>query len=240
MSKSQHLLHVGVALLLGISTLGCHSFQQMNDPLLIEPLGKVDSGSSSSNIRDLCIETAQSVAAEGHYAEAIKLYERAEQLSENGEAFDLQLANLHAEMGEYENAMERYQSHSFTKEMDASTINDYVWACIGAEQYRRAAEVLEQGRSDFPSDERLKSTSACLAFYAGDEKESLRIFSDLYQVPGAYQNLAVLAIESGDSERAVQYLKRAMNMANCPEEAHTLFQALEYQRKSQAIAVDAS
>ncbi|MCH1493996.1 MAG: hypothetical protein L7U72_02100 [Rubripirellula sp.] len=240
MSKSQHLLNVGVALLLGISTLGCHSFQQMNDPLLIEPLAEVDSGPSGSNSRELCIETAQSVAAEGHYSEAVKLYERAEHLSENGEAFDLQIANLHAEMGEYENAIERYHSHSRKKEMDASTINDYVWACIGAEQFRRAAEVLEQGRSDFPSDERLKSTSACLAFYAGDEKESLRIFSDLYQLPGAYQNLAVLAIESGDTERASQYLKRAMNMASCPEEAHALFQALENQRKSQGSVADAS
>ena len=56
----------------------------------------------------LCVETAKTVAAEGHADEAIKLYLRAEKIDPKAASVDAQLAPLYAGVGNYPAAIERY------------------------------------------------------------------------------------------------------------------------------------
>ena len=95
--RLSQLLCMGLTLALLGFQIGCTSFKKVaNEPLLKPMSGDRSpqfSGGKSSE-RKLCMETAKAVAEQGHAIEAIKLYERAEELGSARQRFDLELAPL--------------------------------------------------------------------------------------------------------------------------------------------------
>lgn len=208
--------------------LGCSSLSRKDSAPLISPLGGTQalSVNHSPDEETLCIETAKAVAEKGHVDEAIKLYTRAEELSKEGKQYDLELARLLSQRGDYAESISRFQSHCSRYAAEADVYNDYAWACIGAERYPLAAQVAVEGQERHPDHERLAATTACLQFHLGKPDQALASFAQLYGDAAAYQNLAVLALERSDADSAKQYLVKAMACDGCSDEVYRMHEAI--------------
>ncbi len=213
---------------LAASLLGCNSLSHNEATPLVSPLAGSQSLLGGSSLEDeiLCIETAKGVAVKGHVEEAIKLYARAEEISKEGKQYDLELARLLAQRGDYAESISRFQRHCRTNTAEAEVYNDYAWACMGAERYPLAAQVAAEGQQRHPDHERLAATTACLQFHLGKPNQALASFTELYGDAAAYQNLAVLALERGDADSAKQYLVKAMACDGCSDEVYQMHEAI--------------
>ena len=213
---------------LSVSLLGCNSLSRNEAPPLVSPLTGSQTLPVGASLDDeiLCIETAKAVAEKGHIQEAIKLYARAEEISKEGKQYDLELARLLSQRGDYSESISRFQSHCSRQAAEADVYNDYAWACIGAERYPLAAKVAAEGQERHPDHERLAATTACLQFHLGKPNEALASFTELYGDAAAYQNLAVLALERGDADSAKQYLVKAMACDGCSDEVYQMHEAI--------------
>ena len=208
--------------------LGCSSVSRKESASLISPLGgsQALSVNHSPNDEILCIKTAKAVAEKGHVDEAIKLYARAEEISKEGKQYDLELARLLSQRGDYAESISRFQRHCSRHAAEADVYNDYAWACIGAERYPLAAQVATEGQERYPGNERLAATTACLQFHLGKPDLALASFAQLYGEAAAYQNLAVLALEQSDADSAKQYLVKAMACDGCSDEVYQMHEAI--------------
>ena len=213
---------------LAVSLLGCNSLSRNEATPLVSPLAGSQTLPIGASLDDevLCIETAKAVAEKGHVEEAIKLYVRAEEISKEGKQYDLELARLLAQRGDYAESISRFQRHCSRHVAEANAYNDYAWACIGAERYPLAAQVAAEGQRRHPNHERLAATTACLQFHLGNPDEALASFTQLYGDAAAYQNLAVLALEGGNADSAKEYLVKAMACEGCSDEVYQMHEAI--------------
>ena len=213
---------------LSVSLLGCNSLSRNEAPPLVSPLTGSQTLPVGASLDDevLCIETAKAVVEKGHVEEAIKLYARAEEISKEGKQYDLELARLLSQRGDYAESISRFQRHYSRHAAEADVYNDYAWACIGAERYPLAAQVAAEGQERHPDHERLAATTACLQFHLGKPDQALASFTQLYGDAAAYQNLAVLALELGDADSAKQYLVKAMACDGCSDEVYQMHEAI--------------
>ena len=214
--------------LLLVSLLGCNSLSKNQTTPLVSPLAGSQTLPVGESLDDeiLCIETAKAVAEKGHIDEAIKLYERAEDISQEGERHDVELARLLSQRGDYAESISRFQRHCSTTSATPEVYNDYAWACIGAERYQLGAQVVAEGQGHHPENERLAATMACLQFHLGNPDQALASFSELYGDAAAYQNLAVLSLERSDANSAKQYLVKAMSCEGCSGEVYQMHEAI--------------
>lgn len=210
------------------SLLGCNSLSRKQTAPLVSPLVGSETLSVGGSLDDetLCIETAKAVAKKGHIDEAVKLYSRAEEISEEENTYDLQLARLLSQRGDYVEAISRFQRYCSNANPRAEVYNDYAWACIGAERYQLGIQVAAEGQEHYPEHERLAATIACLQFHLGKPDQALASFTELYGDAAAYQNLAVLALERSDADSAKQFLVKAMSCEGCSDEVFQMHEAI--------------
>lgn len=229
MSKKDLLLLT--ALCVGvISTQGCRTFKQHTTEALVKPLGQLPGGSTENQSFDeleVCLETARSVAEQGHHSEAIKLYERAETLGEKGQSLDAELAGLYAKQGLSQKAVARYRKIVSDGKGSAEIFNNLAWTFYDAGQLQEADRVFLEGLQIFQSDERLKSGSALLAYRLGEREVAIERFASLYGTAVAHHNVALLDLEYGETNDAMQLLSLAVQMENCPDETRELHRAIE-------------
>ena len=226
-------LLIFAALGLGVcATQGCRTVDQNAGETLIKPLGYLPGSareSQSYDERQVCLETAASVAAEGHYTEAIKLYEKAEELGGSDPSLDHQLASLYAKLGEYQKAVDRYEKIIEDGEESAEVLNNLAWTFYESNQLEDAYRVASEGLEKFPNDERLTAGSALMAYRLGDRELALNRFTSLYGAATAYHNVALLDLEYGSVKDAMQLVSVAKEMKDCPQETHDLFLAIQAQ-----------
>lgn len=215
--------------LIGLSFAGCSGFgKPKSDPFLKPLVAGPDQTLVSGNQdeRQLCLETAKSVAAKGHAVEAIKLYEKAESLGEHLETLDLELAALYAQIGRTDEAVIRYRRLIDRRTATPSTFNNLAWTLIESGRYGEATTAIEQGLSEFPENERLESAQAVVAYHLGDRQTALTQFASLYGQTSAHHNLAVLDLENGRLEQAMEHIERATQDPGCPSESIALRDSL--------------
>jgi len=189
-----------------MATVGCHRVRKKS-PDFIQPLVTNDVACRPEqpfpeSERDLCIQTAQTVAKRGHFTEAIALYEQAEKLEPSQPLLNRELAPLYAQAGQTDRAVLRYQRAIDAAPDDAELINNLAWTLLEADRPTEAIQVIEKALTQFPEDRRLQSTRAVASYHTGDREGAIAQFTELYGPSAAYHNIALLDIEAGDRDQA--------------------------------------
>lgn len=228
------LLKVSVVCIGIFASVGCSTLRDKSNELFVKPLAS--NGATGALMaqklppqRDLCLQTAAAVAKQGHATEAIKLFEKAEELDRKSAPLDKELASLYASVGRWEEAFVRYERLIEQPNASAETFNNFVWSLMDAGLLARAEQTLASALQKFPANERLMSTQAVLQLRRGNAPAALATFHEIYGPAVAHHNMAVLLIDNDQISEAASHLQQAVAMEDCPREAHELLAVLERQ-----------
>ena len=213
--------------------IGCNSIEKDQQSDFLKPFASnelLDTKTGRQRMpseRSLCIETAKTVAKKGHAEEAIKLFERAEELDPNAVSLNAELAPLYAEVGDHETAIERYKVCVQRTPDSPELINNYAWTLMEAGQFKQAIAEATNGLQQFPEDTRLRSTLAMVYYRSGDQSKSFQQWELAVGKTAAHHNLALLDIDSGNVESAREHLSQATQDAALDSRASAMLAALE-------------
>ena len=223
-----YLLLVACTSLLGCRTLGESKETDFLKPLETSnsPSARVSLGTDLSE-REICAETAKTVAEKGHATEAIKLYEKAERLAPKEQPFDLELAPLYVHVGDTESAIARYRNAIGRGHADSDVFNNLAWTLMDSGRYDEAIETLQQRLTAEPENNRLQATHAVILFRRGDRESSFQKFVELYGESAAHHNLALLDLDAGNVESAVKHANLAKTFPGCSAESIKLCDAIQ-------------
>ena len=213
-------------LLLGGCNAVDSSYNTLFDSATHDPNATISANDADNSERVICMETAKAVAAKGHYREAILLYEKAEGLAADESPLDLELAPLYAQSGDHSRAVARYRNAISNNRVDENVYNNLAWTLKENGQHQEAVDVIQQELAATPNDRRLRSTLAVVQFEQGLQTESLQTFEAISGRAAAHHNLAILELEQGDIEAAINHLGLASQIPGCPEESLILRDAL--------------
>lgn len=212
---------------------GCNGVNKNRESDFLKPLatsapsqGKVKHGPMPSE-RSLCIETAKTVAEQGHAVEAIKLYQRAEQLDPNAAPLDSVLAPLYANVGNLESSIKRYQRCIQRSPDDADLANNYAWTLMEAGRFDQAIAQANRGLKIDADNRRLRSTLALIYYRQGDRAAAMQQFQQVHSQADAHYNLAILDIDAGNLAAAESSLGLAKQSAERHSEAETRITTLQ-------------
>jgi len=215
--------------LVTITTGGCRGLKRPDIPKWIQPLSPPQVSESFRrkpvslpSERELCIQTARTVAEDGHVREAILLYEKAERISPDEPALDRPLAPLYARAGRTDQAVQRYRNVIRDDGPNAETWNNLAWTLMTAERYPEAVEAAQEGLRIDPDSPRLRSTLAVIHFHNGDSQSAFELFRDVHGESAAHHNLAVLEIERGNADAARHHLAQAVSHPDCSPQSEEL------------------
>ena len=221
-------LSCGVVLFL----CGCHSGIS-DSAALVKPLSQLatlTSNGERDNERKLCVETARSVAQAGHYAEAIKLYQRAEELDPQANKFHAELADLYRVDGRTDAAIERYRLALDNSGDTLALYNNLVWCYLDAKRFEEGSRILAEALLEHPDAERLLAARACLCYHQGDHSKAYDHFKTLYGTAPALHNMALLDLAAGDEAKAHERVSLAVALDDCPTETIALHESLSQLR----------
>ena len=214
---------------------GCGGFKQNRESEFLKPLASSLLNENETrreplpSERSLCIETAKTVAAKGHAAEAIKLYERAEQLAPTAAPLDVEIAPLYADVGNQDAAIQRYQRCVQRKPNDVDLSNNFSWTLMEAERFDQAITEANRGLQSDPNNVRLRSTLAMVHYFKGDRAAALKHFEQAHGYTAAHHNLAILDIDAGNLNAAKTHLQIAKQSSQPNSKTELLVSALESQ-----------
>ena len=218
--------------------IGCKTLRDKEDGGFLKPLDSVTSplspvlGGKALSEREICVETARTVAEKGHATEAIKLYEKAERSDPSGPPLDLELAPLYAHVGNTESAIQRYRSAIAGGRTEADVFNNLAWTLMESGRHPEALQTIQQGLDVTPKSKRLQATHAVILYRSGDRDGSYEKFRELYGPSAAHHNLAVLDVDSGEFESAVEHAKVAAEFPGRSAESAKLQDAIQSQLAS--------
>jgi len=223
--------------LVGLTLLssGCGSFGKDKQTDFLKQFGPVGPQNAEAYSQPmpseytLCVETAKTVANQGHAVEAIKLYERAEFLKPTAPALDSNLAPLYASTGNHSAAIERYQRCAEQSPQDVELCNNFAWTLMEAGQFTEAVAEATRGLQLDGDNARLQGTLAMIHYRQGDHLKALRGFEKAHGPVAAHHNLSLLEIDSGNLESAKAHLKIANQATESNPKAKVLLTALETQ-----------
>ncbi|MCP4941573.1 MAG: tetratricopeptide repeat protein [Planctomycetaceae bacterium] len=221
--------------LLVLLSLGCGSIGKDKQQDFLKPFASAapqEAKAFSQEIPSdytLCIETAKTVAAEGHAVEAVKLYERAESLNPNAPSLDSNLAPLYASLGNHSEAIKRYQRCASQDPNNVELCNNFAWTLMEAERFSEAIAEATRGLTKDEDSQRLHATLAMIHYRQGDHVKALQGFAKAHGPAAAHHNLSLLEIESGNIESAKEHLRIANKSPEQTSQAQILLTALETQ-----------
>ena len=96
-------------------------------------------------------------------------------------------------------------------------------------QYPAAAQTIRQGLDATPGSKRLKATHAIILYRSGDREGCFEKFRELYGPSAAHHNVALLDVDSGDLESAVEHANLAAGLPGCSAESTKLRDTLQLQ-----------
>lgn len=231
--KSRRFQHVIIFSLAILLSGGCGGIQKDRESDFLKPLASSSPNDTKvkrepmPSERSLCMETANTVAKQGHAAEAIQLYERAEELDPTAAPLDAKLAPLYANVGNQKAAIERYQSCVQRFPDDTELSNNFAWTLMEAERFGQAISEANRGLQIAPNHVRLRSTLAMIHYRQGDRSGALQHFEQAHGSTAAHHNLAILDIDAGDLDAAKAHLEIAKQSAKPNSQTELLVSALE-------------
>ncbi|MGB7342891.1 MAG: tetratricopeptide repeat protein [Pirellulaceae bacterium] len=228
--------------LLSSCFVGCSLLRNAENREIVPQVetAKLRESTTFLNERELCINTAANLAAKGHAAEAIALYEKAERLKPNDRSFDLELAPLFTQVGDSETAVAKYESAIADGHANSATFNNLAWTLMGMGRTDAALEAVNRGLTVAPDDQRLNSTQAVALYKKGDRQSALSKFEAIYGPSAAHHNLAVLDLEAGQIDAAIKHAKLAAEHPDCTRESLALHETLLATVATQADSASSS
>ncbi|MEL6110196.1 MAG: tetratricopeptide repeat protein [Planctomycetota bacterium] len=227
------LLLIGTLLTGCIVSTGCRVVQDKRPTGFLKPL---DAGANSKpgaslgsdlSEREICLETAKLVAANGHAVEAMKLYEKAERLGPDKERFDLELAPLYVHVGQTDAAITRYRNVIARGQANDEVFNNLAWTLLESGRHAEAMKTIQQGLVVAPESNRLQATHAVLLYQSGDREGAFTKFSELYGESAGHHNLALLDLESDKLISAFEHASLAASFSDCLEQSIKLRDTLQ-------------
>ena len=221
-SKSTCFIASWFALTLALPTLallvGCSGLKKNRSDDFVKPLAAASTETKHRrqpipDERTLCMETAKTVAEQGHADEAIKLYQRAEEIGSSQGPLDKQLAPLYAQAGDFDAAIERYGRLVSTSPQDTQLCNNFAWTLMEAQEYDEAITQAQRGLALDAGNKRLRATLAMIHYHQGDRTAALAEFAKAQDSTAAHHNLAVLDIDAGNLHSAQEQLRQASKVA---------------------------
>lgn len=212
---------------------GCNGLSKKQGTDFLKPLASTSSDEANRyrqpipSEQALCLETAKTVAQQGHADEAIKLYERAEELDPSQKPLDAQLAPLYARARNFDAAIERYQRLVLQSPKDIELCNNFTWTLMEADRYDEAVNQAQRGLGLDANHKRLSSTLAMIYYRQGDRASAMKQFEQAHGASAAHHNLAVLDIDAGNIESANQHLQQANHDAVSRQETKAIIAALQ-------------
>lgn len=211
---------------------GCSGMKKSHDSDFLKPLAASPVASKTKreplpSERTLCMETAKTVASQGHASEAIQLYERAEQLDPSAKPLDVELASLYADVGNHDAAIQRYQRCVARKPDDVELSNNFAWTLMEAQRFDQAITEANRGLQNSPDNVRLRSTLAMIHYRQGDRTAALHQFEQSLGSSAAHHNLAILDIDAGNLDAAQTHLEIAKQSAQPNSKTGFVLSALE-------------
>ena len=194
-------------------------------PLQI-PGSKQLSGLPQRTERKLCLETAKTLAQQGHASEAIQLYEKAESLAPSASRLDLELAPLYAQTGDSERSILRYENAIADGKDSEDVFNNLAWTLAESEKLDEASVVIHRGLQQTPNSERLRGIQAVVFYRQGQREKAMQTFKDLYGDSAANHNMAVLDVQYGSIDSAVEHANRANEDSGCDKKSKEFRDAL--------------
>jgi tetratricopeptide (TPR) repeat protein len=214
-------------------SVGCGSIGKNKQQDFLKPLASSAAQSPKAYSQEmpsdytLCVETAKTVAANGHAVEAIKLYERAESLNPTAPLLDSNLAPLYASLGNHSDAITRYQRSVSQDPNNIELCNNFAWTLMEAERFPEAITEATRGLKIDGESQRLHSTLAMIHYRQGDHIKALQGFEKAYGTVAAHHNLSLLDIEAGNIDSAKEHLRIANQSPEVNSQANILLTALE-------------
>lgn len=218
LAKSVLFVASSFALTLSLS-VGCSGLKKNRSGEFVKPLASASTDPKvrrqpMPDERTLCTETAKTVAEKGHAEEAIKLYQRAEELGASLAPLDKQLAPLYAQTGDFDSAVKRYKRLVSTSPQDIELCNNFAWTLMEAQQYGEAIAEARRGLALDAGNKRLHTTLAMIHYRQGDRTAALAQFATAHDTTAAHHNLAVLDIDAGNLRSAREHLRLASEDAS--------------------------
>ena len=232
-----HCKRIGFLLLVSTVLLntGCRQLEQHQQTDFLKPFATASSPLSGRNRgtmpsdHTLCVETAKTVAAEGHADEAIKLYLRAEKIDPKAASVDAQLAPLYASVGNYPAAIERYQRCVKKSPSDIDLCNNFAWTLMEAGHHELAITEATRGLNQAGNHARLQATLAMIHYRQGNHDKAFQSFETAQGSTAAHHNLSLLDIDAGNLESAREHLRAANQSGEHNSQSQILLTAFETQ-----------
>lgn len=157
-----------------------------------------------------CFQTAESLAAHGHDAEAIRLFLRARSLTPKLTGVAHRLAVLYDRQGNDQRAREEYQAALRATPRDAELLNDVGYFHYQRGRLEEAQRYLQQAIEQSPQHQRAHVNLAMVYARQGRYEESFRVFSEAVGPAAAHANLGIIHAQSGRIDDAKRHLNQAL------------------------------
>ncbi len=222
-----------------LSCLGCSSLGKFttnkntsepvkqNSESSISQLGQALPEMKPGDERELKIVAADQMVQHGHWDEAIELYLEAESMSSKGEKLDSKLAPAFAGAGKFAQSISRYQRLIAKSPKDSSLANNYAYTLMESGDLQ-AAEL--EYRRALSLDPKCEAASVNLGMLLARQQrfdEAIEMQSASVGQSSAHHNVAVVCIELGDEQRALQHLRIACSIPGASKTTQELREALE-------------
>lgn len=148
------------------------------------------------------------LCAAGQPMVAARALSRAALLAPNSPEVELNRGCIRMGLGRYEDALESFTEPTVREAYPAQSAHNGALALIGLGRQEAAREEIEWGLERAPDDPGLRNNLGCLAWADGDDREMVRIMSELEETDdlGSTLNLAGARIAAGRTGEALEML----------------------------------
>ena len=152
--------------------------------------------------RKLCLSTAEQLVQSQHWAEAVKLFEKAESLGKPGQTLDRELASAYAANGQFPQSIERYQKLLAKNPKDIDLEINLAWTLMESGDSQSAEQHLRNAIAKQPANPSAISNLAVLMTRTGRTPEAFELFKQVVSESAAHHNIGVLMLDLGQEEAA--------------------------------------
>lgn len=182
---------------------------------------------SNSEQRKLCISTAEQLVASQHWAEAVKLYEKAEALGKPGQHLDRELAPALAANKQFTESIHRYQRLLEKNPKENEIEINLAWTLIESGNHDLAEQHLRNVIARNPKNQNAIANLALLMARSGRTTESFDLFKQIVGESAAHHNIGVVLLEMGNEEMAKVAFANATACPDASTESHQFLAALQ-------------
>lgn len=177
--------------------------------------------------RKLCLSTAEQLVQSQHWAEAVKLFEKAEALGKPGQSLDRELAPAYAANGQFPQAIDRYQKLLAKNPRDIDLEINLAWTLMESGDSQSAEQHLRNAISKQPSNPSAISNLAVLMTRTGRTPEAFELFKQVVSESAAHHNIGVLMLDLGHEEAARVAFENAVASPGASAQSKQFLAALQ-------------